>query len=171
MGKAGNWFRGLLGQKRLDSSFPPTTAPKQPKPKEKRRWSFVKSQRDKDRHPTTTKPPLHHALDVAVRSSGHVPALYPDKHAIAVAAVAEVAVAAAQAAAAVVGLTDSGRCAGTASETAANVYAGTAIREEWAAIKIQSAFRGCLVSIYSHSVYFFILLFVSSMAYHHFRPI
>lgn len=61
-----------------------------------------------------------------------------NKRAIAVAAataaVAEAAVAAAHAAAAVVRLTSSGRCVPTR-------------REELAAIKIQSAFRGYLVSL------------------------
>ncbi|KAI4315377.1 hypothetical protein L6164_028192 [Bauhinia variegata] len=140
MGKAAKWFRSFLGLKSSDSSSSPKP------PKERRRWSFVKSYREKDlRRPTTTKPTDHHTIYVAPQ---HEPGLDPDKHAIAVAAataaVAEAAVAAAQAAAAVVRLTSSGHGAGNAAVTARNNSAATAIREQWAAIKIQAAFRGFL---------------------------
>ncbi|KAK7308993.1 hypothetical protein RJT34_05380 [Clitoria ternatea] len=108
MGKASKWLRGLLGLKRPDSPSP--TAPK-----EKRRWSFVKSYREKDLHPT-------HNHDMAV--------------AAATAAVAEAAVAAAHAAAAVARLTCTGRCPAAT--------AGAILPDEWAAIKIQAAFRGSL---------------------------
>ncbi|TKY70915.1 IQ-DOMAIN 14 [Spatholobus suberectus] len=122
MGKASKWFRGLLGLKRPDS--PSATAPKPPK--EKRRWSFVKSYREKDN--TTVE---HHAPPTyGDRSSGHVEGAEPDI------AAATAAVAAAHAAAAVAFLACSGRCAATT--------AGDVIREEWAAIKIQAAFRGSL---------------------------
>jgi hypothetical protein len=70
-----------------------------------------------------------------------------NKRAIAVAAataaVAEAAVAAAQAAAAVVRLTSSGRC----------VPAG-AKHEEWAAVRIQAAFRGYLVRFVPQNLFF-----------------
>ncbi|KAK7251265.1 hypothetical protein RIF29_34307 [Crotalaria pallida] len=132
MGKASKWFRGLLGLKKPES-LSSSASPSKPK----RRWSFLKTtttssytQNDNNLHllhhvgPTSTTPE-HHPLD-------------PNKHAVAVAAataaVAEAAVAAAQAAAAVVRLTSSGRSAA----------GGVGVREEWAAVKIQAAFRGCL---------------------------
>ncbi|GKU95325.1 hypothetical protein SLEP1_g8696 [Rubroshorea leprosula] len=70
----------------------------------------------------------------------------PTKHAIAVAAataaVAEAAVAAAQAAAAVVRLTSSsGRCP---RDPTSHFSTNCGVREELAAVKIQSAFRGYL---------------------------
>lgn len=140
MGKASKWFRSLLGLKKPDSSSTFATASAPKPPKDKRRWSFVKSYRES----TSTKSDAggHRTTfgEEAVQPSGHVDGVYPDKHAITVAAataaVAEAAVAAAQAAAAVVRLTSSGRCPG-----------GIGTREEWAAIKIQAAFRGCLVGI------------------------
>ncbi|KAK7406168.1 hypothetical protein VNO78_07788 [Psophocarpus tetragonolobus] len=89
MGKASKWFRGLLGLKRPDSPSP--TVPKPPK--EKRRWSFVKSYREKD---------------------------HPD-----------------MAAATVARLASSARCAATPAAPAITP-------QEWAAIKIQAAFRGSL---------------------------
>lgn len=142
MGKASKWFRSLLGLRKpessVSSSFPIASAPKPSK--DKRRWSFVKSYRES----TTTKSSAggHHTAngEEEVPSAGHVDGVYPDKHAktvaAATAAVAEAAVAAAQAAAAVVRLTSSGRSPG-----------GIGAREEWAATKIQAAFRGCLVGI------------------------
>lgn len=147
MGKASKWFRSLLGLKRPDSSstFAATSSNLKP-PKDKRRWSFVKSYRES----TSAK---SGAGGHSVPPSGHVvDGVYPDKHAIAVAAataaVAEAAVAAAQAASAVVKLTSSStRCIGN--------------REEWAVIKIQSAFRGCLVSINPKSLIILFLLLSS----------
>lgn len=126
MGKASKWFRALLGLKKADTSL--AQPPKQPQ-REKRRWSFVKSYREKE-PPTTAASvnDLRHDVD-------------PEKHAIAIAAataaVAEAAVAAAQAAAVVVRLTSSGRCIPVACASEL---------EELAAVKIQSTFRGYLVS-------------------------
>lgn len=155
MGKASRWFRSVLGLKKSDKAHHNTSSPS---PKEKCRWSFVKSYREKhhnhnhnhhrtnDNNAVTPHPSENDAVD-------------PNKHAIAVAAataaVAEAAVAAAQAAAAVVRLTTSGRCA---NNPAAKVSGGGSIgiREEWAAVKIQAAFRGCLVRIIKFP---FILLF------------
>lgn len=157
MGKASKWFRALFAHKKssTDSSSPSSAKP----PKEKRRWSFVKSYREKDQ--TTLHNHNHHHPDAGdqphttrgAASHNQLPDVSgedfsgnQDKHAIAVAAataaVAEAAVAAAQAAAAVVRLTRGG-----AKNPAAYVRgSGAGIREEWAAVKIQSAFRGCLVS-------------------------
>ncbi|KAJ7952365.1 Protein IQ-DOMAIN like [Quillaja saponaria] len=146
MGRAAKWFRGILGFKNPDSS---SSAPKPPK--EKRRWSFVKSYREKDHHHfKATKPSQEYAnREVVVQSSEYLDGVDPNKHAIAVAAataaVAEAAVAAAQAAAAVVRLTSSGRVAGVLPpDSAAYVIGSLGIRGEWAAVKIQAAFRGCL---------------------------
>ncbi|CAL0330940.1 unnamed protein product [Lupinus luteus] len=117
MGKASKWFRALLGLQKTDSSHSSSFSPKH-----KRRWSFLKPSSTPNHNHTLTSPEL---------------TLLPNNHAVAVAAataaVAEAAVAAAQAAAAVVRLTSSSRSAGSIG-----------IREEWAAVKIQSAFRGCL---------------------------
>ncbi|XP_061364221.1 protein IQ-DOMAIN 22-like [Gastrolobium bilobum] len=136
MGKASKWFRGLLGMRKAESS----SAGKPPK--EKRRWTFGKSYKEKDNNNIIINNNNNHdvvanTVHRHVTLSEHV----DNKHAIAVAAataaVAEAAVAAAQAAAAVVRLTSSsGRCAEAAG--------GLRIREEWAAVKIQAAFRGCL---------------------------
>ncbi|CAB4279845.1 unnamed protein product [Prunus armeniaca] len=141
MGKASKWFRSILGLKKPDPTHQTSTSSPKPPTKDRRRWSFVKSYREKNhhRHQNDTPPlPSDSANDAVVD---------PNKHAIAVAAataaVAEAAVAAAQAAAAVVRLTSSGRCP---SNPAAHVSAARiAVREEeWAALKIQAAFRGCL---------------------------
>lgn len=151
MGKAAQWFRGLLGLKKPDSCSPTPAAQKPPK--EKRRWSFVKSYKEKDQHQTIRHRDETEATtrtsygQVAVQAPEHEDGVVdPNKHAMAVAtataAVAEAAQAAAQAAAAVVRLTSSGRCT---SNTA--TYAGGSVvgaRVEWAAMKIQAAFRGCL---------------------------
>ncbi|XP_058084983.1 protein IQ-DOMAIN 22-like [Magnolia sinica] len=138
MGKTARWFRGLLGGKKAGG---PEVASDVKPAKEKKRWGFVKSSKDKDR-----TAPIASAEEPRKGSYREVPSssygdgsVDPNKHAIAVAAataaVAEAAVAAAQAAAAVVRLTSSGRCA-------AAYVSGR--REDCAAIKIQAAFRGYL---------------------------
>ncbi|OMO79445.1 IQ motif, EF-hand binding site [Corchorus capsularis] len=163
MGKASKWFRSILGLKKSDSHH------HQPHPSSsssKRRWSFVKSYREKDSTiPTTTvqqydlinsceslsKLSLHNRKQQGkgsvsvVEANGDSGVADPDKHAIAVAAatavVAEAAVAAAQAAAVVVRLTSSGR---SVREPASHIAISYGPREELAAVKIQSVFRGYL---------------------------
>ncbi|KAL5551791.1 hypothetical protein UlMin_001967 [Ulmus minor] len=142
MGKASKWFRGLFSHKKSDSQSPNPAKPL----KEKRRWSFVKSYREKENshHNDRTRashdePPAPTAADGAVD---------PEKHAIAVAAataaVAEAAVAAAEAAAVVVKLTH-GVSFDNNPVTAVSSRSGIVrSEEEWAAVRIQSAFRGCL---------------------------
>ncbi|GMI76310.1 IQ-domain 22 [Hibiscus trionum] len=140
MDKASKWFRSILGLKRRDPH----------KPSSKRRWSFVKSSREKgssaaangsgNSNAMTSSSQLGDSVSV-VDTNGAVD--HNNKHAIAVAAataaVAEAAVAAAQAAAAVVRLTSSsGRCA---RDHVRNSYGEL---EELAAVKIQSTFRGYL---------------------------
>lgn len=147
MGKASKWFRGLLGLKKSDSPAPspPAAAARLDAKSVKKRWSFVRSYREKDhaiRHVNERRGALY--------GEAPLPPVYadgvdPNKHAIAVAAataaVAEAAVAAAQAAAAVVRLTSSGRSAAPSAYVSDSFSA----REEWAAVKIQSLFRGYLV--------------------------
>ncbi|KAF8651632.1 hypothetical protein HU200_063141 [Digitaria exilis] len=130
------WLRGLLGGGggRKAAETKPV--------KEKKRWGFGKSFREKPPAPVAARPPTPPVQPTATPRRGYAAA--PDgaddeqsKRAIAVAAataaVAEAAVAAAQAAAAVVRLTSSGRCVPAAGK-----------REEWAAVRIQAAFRGYL---------------------------
>ncbi|WVZ11686.1 hypothetical protein V8G54_016216 [Vigna mungo] len=101
MGKASKWFRSILALKRPDS--PSATAPKPPK--DKRRWSFVKSYREK--HHSTVD---HRAPPTdGGHSSVHVESSDPNLPAL----------------------------------TAVTVLGGIT-REEWAAVKIQAAFRGSL---------------------------
>nr|CAB3487972.1 unnamed protein product [Digitaria exilis] len=136
MGWAPRWLRGLLGGggSRKAAETKPV--------KEKKRWGFGKSFREKPPAPVAARPPTPPVQPTATPRRGYAAA--PDgaddeqsKRAIAVAAataaVAEAAVAAAQAAAAVVRLTSSGRCVPAAGK-----------REEWAAVRIQAAFRGYL---------------------------
>ncbi|CAN1253676.1 Protein IQ-DOMAIN 22 [Linum perenne] len=150
MGKASRWFRSVLGLKKSDQPFPSssqsTTTPA--RPKDKRRWSFVKSYRDKDHH---YQHPASSSSSVA--ASEEEQRENPNQRAIAVAAataaVAEAAVAAAHAAAEVVRMTSSGRSAGNgsvfgSSSSAAYVSGSLGLREDFAALKIQAAFRGYL---------------------------
>uniref|UniRef100_A0A6M2FAF7 DUF4005 domain-containing protein n=1 Tax=Populus davidiana TaxID=266767 RepID=A0A6M2FAF7_9ROSI len=141
MGKASKWFRAVLGLKKPD---PPPDHPVTSRSKEKRRWSFVKSHREKDQH--------HHQQQQQETEAVKAGVLYgqeleedPNKHAIAVAAataaVAEAAVAAAKAAAEVVRLTSSGRCV---DNSVAYVSGSPGLREDFAAVKIEAAFRGYL---------------------------
>lgn len=156
MDKASKWFRSILGLKRRDSH-------KQP-PSSKRRWSFVKSYREKNSSAVSTatdsnaissslrglQHPLQDSVSVVDANSGYVAVGDNNDHAIAVAAataaVAEAAVAAAQAAAVVVRLTGSnGRCARDPVAHVSNSYGAC---KELAAVKIQSIFRGYLVCFY-----------------------
>ncbi|XVE64895.1 hypothetical protein DITRI_Ditri07aG0138500 [Diplodiscus trichospermus] len=167
MGKASKWFRSILGFKKTDAHHQPSSS--KPPHKDKRRWSFVKSYREKDSSATlATKPAAKNSCNNSngnekssslyddqqqqkgsvsvVGTSGGCEVVDSNKHAIAVAAattaVAEAAIAAAQAAAAVVRLTSSsGRCA---REPTAHISSNCGAREEFAAVKIQSAFRGYL---------------------------
>ncbi|KDP40852.1 hypothetical protein JCGZ_24851 [Jatropha curcas] len=140
MGKATRWIKGLLGMKKDkekekengygggDSSSSVSNDKK-----EKRRWSFGKPGRD-----SYVIPQIPEMKDAAwLRSYLGESEREQNKHAIAVAAApaaaADAAVAAAQAAVAVVRLTSHGR--GT-------LFGGG--REKWAAIKVQTVFRGYL---------------------------
>ncbi|RWW43951.1 hypothetical protein BHE74_00050332, partial [Ensete ventricosum] len=153
MGRATRWIRGLLGGKKANPGEPSAGI------KEKRKWSFGKSSREKERqlsplrrgeHPRPPSPAPSEERKGSYRELTRLcgtAALVVDeeeqsKRAIAVAAataaVAEAAVAAAQAAAVVVRLTSSGR-------TVVGLVGGK--REESAAVKIQSTFRGYLVGL------------------------
>ncbi|KAK1360214.1 Iq-domain 14 [Heracleum sosnowskyi] len=129
MGKTTRWLRGLLGMKK-DKDIADNSGLSDKKGKKK--WSSTKS--GNDSRAANQSPVINRASDgVWLRSSDKE----QNKHAIAVAAAtaaaADAAVASAQAAAAVVRLTSQGR---------QNVYGGG--RERWAALKIQSVFRGYL---------------------------
>lgn len=133
MGWASRWLRGLLG-----GGGGKKGASAEPKPeREKKRWGFGKSFREKDPVRPPTPPAQRAATPRRAYASSDDGADEQNKRAIAVAAataaVAEAAVAAAQAAAAVVRLTSSGRCAPAGAK-----------HEEWAAVRIQAAFRGYL---------------------------
>lgn len=135
MGKAARWLKGLFGIKIKDKERTEYPAD------EKGRWSSGHSGREPPglcNNPKTIPPNITPAEAAWLRSFYSQDDKEQNKHAIAVAAAtaaaADAAVAAAQAAVAVVRLTSQGR--GTA------VYGGK--REKWAAVKIQSVFRGFL---------------------------
>ncbi|CAK7335462.1 unnamed protein product [Dovyalis caffra] len=140
MGKASKWFRAVLGLKKPE---PPLDHPQTTRSKEKRRWSFVKSHREKDHHHHQQRHQETEAIKTGVLYEQELED--PNKHAIAVAtataAVAEAAVAAAQAAAEVVRLTSSGR---SVTNSVAYVSGSLGLRDDFAAVKIQAAFRGYL---------------------------
>lgn len=146
MGRAARWLKGLLGMKKekdpleLPSSDTNTTRPADRK--DKRRWSFGKSLKDAspNSHVPANLPPNISPADSAwLRSYLAETDKEQNKHAIAVAAAtaaaADAAVAAAQAAVAVVRLTSKG--------SGGQLFGK---RERWAAMKIQTVFRGYLVS-------------------------
>uniref|UniRef100_A0A7N0TVP3 DUF4005 domain-containing protein n=1 Tax=Kalanchoe fedtschenkoi TaxID=63787 RepID=A0A7N0TVP3_KALFE len=138
MGKASRWLRSLLTFKKTAEQPPSDVKPS----KDRRRWSFVKSTKHRHHHTSTGTSILEKRGD-PVSEYGDL--VDPEKHAIAVAAataaVAEAAVAAARAAAAVVKLTSSGKCDSTHYSAARS---GGGRRPRWAAVVIQSAFRGYL---------------------------
>ncbi|XP_004305257.1 PREDICTED: protein IQ-DOMAIN 14 [Fragaria vesca subsp. vesca] len=144
MGRAARWLKGLLGMKKekdpleLPSSDTNTTRPADRK--DKRRWSFGKSLKDGTpiSHVPANLPPNISPADSAwLRSYLAETDKEQNKHAIAVAAAtaaaADAAVAAAQAAVAVVRLTSKG--------SGGQLFGK---RERWAAMKIQTVFRGYL---------------------------
>ncbi|GAB4842313.1 IQ-domain [Ancistrocladus abbreviatus] len=135
MGRATRWLKGLLGMKK-EKETPKGT--NENDKREKKRWSFAKSMKD------SAPPPLGQIpMDIPTNDPAWLRNYIAEsekeqsKHAIAVAAAtaaaADAAVAAAQAAVAVVRLTSQGR--GT-------LFKGG--RERWAAVKIQTVFRGYL---------------------------
>ena len=137
MGKATRWLRGLLGMKKEKESVEISNSGNR---REQKGWGFGRSSGRNSG--VVSKIPANNpvAENSWLRSYIAQTEKEQNKHAIAVAAAtaaaADAAVAAAQAAAAVVRLTSQGRgalfCCGT---------------EKWAAIKIQSVFRGYLVSL------------------------
>lgn len=126
-------LRRLFGAKKTSNSSPPSSSTTG---KDKKRWSFAKSSFSS----STTTPSRLSKHDANFETS-----LDPNKHAIAVAAataaVAEAALAAAHAAAEVVRLTSAGVRGGQTQHRIVEEFA-VAI----AVVKIQSAFRGYLVS-------------------------
>ncbi|XP_027337304.1 protein IQ-DOMAIN 14-like [Abrus precatorius] len=136
MGKASRWLKGLLGMKK-EKDHSDNSGSLAPDKKEKKRWSFAKPGKDVAPHITSTPTAVSGTDNTWLRSYIAETENEQNKHAIAVAAAtaaaADAAVAAAQAAVAVVRLTSQGR--GT-------LFSGS--REKWAAVKIQTFFRGYL---------------------------
>ncbi|KAE8699452.1 hypothetical protein F3Y22_tig00110578pilonHSYRG00109 [Hibiscus syriacus] len=142
MGKAARWLKGLLGTKRekekdnkdQNSSYSSALYDK----KEKKRLNFAKSSKGVDEIPPSPRN-VSTSTDAGAWLRSYVAETEKDqsKHAIAVAAAtaaaADAAVAAAKAAMAVVKLTSNRRAAS---------FGGG--RERWAAMKIQTMFRGYL---------------------------
>lgn len=139
MGKASRWLKGLLGMKK-EKEHSDNLGSLAPDKKEKKRWSFTKPGKDDEvTHITpTTGVRASESGDTWLRSYVAEQGNEQNKQAIAVAAAtaaaADAAVAAAHAAMAVVRLTSHGRD---------KLFSGS--RERWAAVKIQSFFRGYLV--------------------------
>ncbi|XVF74495.1 hypothetical protein PTKIN_Ptkin13bG0115100 [Pterospermum kingtungense] len=147
MGKATRWLKGLLGMKKekdkeKDQVDQHSNSSVLYDKKQKKRWSFAKSTARKDGN-ANSQIPLSIARDIPATDAAWLRSYIAEtekeqnKHAIAVAAAtaaaADAAVAAAQAAVAVVRLTSNGK--GT-------LFGGG--RERWAAVKIQTVFRGYL---------------------------
>lgn len=132
MGKAARWLRGLLGMKKDKESVEKFSSFSDKK--EKKRWSLGRTSKDSGGVGVVDSAWLRSsfAADESEKEQ--------NSHAIAVAAAtaaaADAAVAAAQAAVAVVRLTSRGRGALFVTQ-----------REKWAAVKIQSVFRGYLVCL------------------------
>lgn len=136
MGKATRWLKGLLGMKKDKENVDINSNCGEKR--EKKRWSFAKSGKDSgalnqipENIPVADKAWLRSYICDTEKDQ--------NKHAIAVAAAtaaaADAAVAAAQAAVAVVRLTSQGK---------GGLFIGG--REKLAAVKIQTVFRGFLVS-------------------------
>ncbi|XP_022859354.1 uncharacterized protein LOC111380112 isoform X2 [Olea europaea var. sylvestris] len=139
MGKATRWLRGLLGMKKYKEKVENNA--NYAEKRDKKRWSFGKSGKE-------TGELSQIPANIPVTKSGWTRSYIAEnqnEHAIAVAAAtaaaADAAVAAAQAAVAVVRLTSQGR---------GGLFNGG--RERWAAIKIQSVFRGYLALVRGYIV-------------------
>ncbi|CAN6827956.1 unnamed protein product [Brassica oleracea] len=169
MRKASRWFRNLFGLNKPDPGYPDPSIVTPSRSFPKRRWSFVKSKREKG-----NAPPNHHPSPPPLRSSTPPPSYLQsspsdgrrwkqklvredegdkesDDHEVALAAatsiVAEAAVAAASAAAAVVRLTSTANFNSGFNDVVAHVSRFDRYRsgrDSLAAIKIQSTFRGYL---------------------------
>ncbi|EFJ13656.1 hypothetical protein SELMODRAFT_424291 [Selaginella moellendorffii] len=131
MGKSTRWLLALIGLKKSSKKSSVEEQDVRKSSKDKRRWSFGKSAAAPA---DFAKPSSSSAREMDHSQNEQA------KHAIAIAAAsaaaAEAAVAAAHAAAAVVRLTGAANYASPVFELIS--------REEWAAIKIQTAFRGYL---------------------------
>ncbi|KAI5070991.1 hypothetical protein GOP47_0013242 [Adiantum capillus-veneris] len=144
MGKKGNWlsavkkaFRSCTSEQRSQSEPLKSTSKKEETKhvKEKRRWSFGKSSRvdSANQQGKSEVLPEKNWIQVEQKQNRHARAI-----AAATAAAAEAAVAAAHAAAEVVRLTGNMQAGRPSS------YDSSICSEDWAAVKIQTAFRGYL---------------------------
>ena len=163
MGKAARWLRNLLGgggggkkdkEQGREQRRPATPNPPAPNNGDRKRWSFCKSSRDSSSEaPEPSAPPGGNEAIARAAEAAWLKSLYRDtereqsKHAIAVAAAtaaaADAAVAAAHAAVEVVRLTSQGPASSTPFSGA---FAEPRGRATVSAVKIQTAFRGFLVS-------------------------
>ncbi|XP_022721100.1 protein IQ-DOMAIN 14-like [Durio zibethinus] len=143
MGKATSWLKGLLGMKKekdKDQMEHSSNSSVLYDRKDKKGWSFAKSGEDVNAISQIPKSNIRHipATDAAWLRCYVAETKEQNKHAIAVAAAtaaaADAAVAAAQAAEAVVRLTSNGR----------GTLFGGGRKRWWAAVKIQTVFRGYL---------------------------
>lgn len=140
------FFRRLFGAKKAGTHS---------SSKEKRRWSFTSRSSSKQTTPSQSQSQPQSLPQATKPDASYEANLDANKHAIAVAAataaVAEAALAAAHAAAEVVRLTSTG---GRGGGVAAPPGAHFRWQHELAAVRIQSAFRGYLVSNLITSIYF-----------------
>lgn len=137
MGRATRWLKGLFGMKKdRDHKSNSNSGDRS----DKKGGSFGRDSDALCHNPATIPPNLTLAEAAWLRSRYTETEKEQNKHAIAVAAAtaaaADAAVAAAQAAVAVVRLTSNGR----------GTMFGGGSHEKWAAVKIQTVFRGYLVS-------------------------
>lgn len=140
------FFRRLFGAKKAGTHS---------SSKEKRRWNFTSRSSSKQTTPSQSQSQPQSLPQATKPDASYEANLDANKHAIAVAAataaVAEAALAAAHAAAEVVRLTSTG---GRGGGVAAPPGAHFRWQHELAAVRIQSAFRGYLVSNLITSIYF-----------------
>ena len=182
MRKASRWFRNLFGLNKPDPGYPDPSIVTPSRSFPKRRWSFVKSKREKG-----NAPPNHHPSPPPLRSSTPPPSYLQsspsdgrrwkqklvreeegdkesdDQEVALAAATSIVAEAAVAAAAAVVRLTSTANFSSGFNDVVAHVSRFDRYRsgrDSLAAIKIQSTFRGYLVIFFLSLLLFVLQIFI-----------